>query len=104
MSTQNLNPTVWGGEGEDFGRLAEVPGVPQLLNARSQREWSELAAQYPDAAFALKVAADRREPSYELACISHKAFRAILAGEEIQSVRVKYDKDVERFVKKLMWD
>lgn len=79
-----------------------IPGVTELCRADA-KERADLARRYPEAAFALKVAQGRRDPNYEFAAISSKAYQLILSGQDIPSVQLRYEKDCDEYLWKIMW-
>ena len=80
-----------------------IPGMTSLMKAHpSQR--SDLEAQYPDAAFALRTANELFHHDRELSLINQRAYFSILEGENIASVRHRYNKDMSLYVENHMWD
>lgn len=80
-----------------------IPGMSRLLNAR-QEESDEMRWRYPDAAFALQTAEDLFHHDRELSLITQRAYFSILDGENIAAVRYRYDREMELYVQKHMWD
>lgn len=80
-----------------------IPGMNRLLSAR-QGEFDEIRSRYPDAAFALQTAEDLFHHDRELSLITQRAYFSILDGENIASVRHRYDREMELYVQKHMWD
>ena len=80
-----------------------IPGMTSLIQAHpSQR--SDLEARYPDAAFALRTANELFHHDRELSLINQRAYFSILEGENIASVRHRYNKDMSIYVESHMWD
>ena len=80
-----------------------IPGMSKLLRARPG-EKSRVEAQYPDAAFALRTANELFHHDRELSLITQRAYFSILEGENIASVRHRYNKEMDLYVEKHMWD
>ena len=80
-----------------------IPGMTSLMKAHpSQR--TALEARYPDAAFALRTANELFHHDRELSLINQRAYFSILEGENIASVRHRYNKDMSLYVENHMWD
>ena len=80
-----------------------IPGMTSLMTAHpSQR--GDLEARYPDAAFALRTATELFHHDRELSLINQRAYFSILEGENIASVRHRYNKDMSAYVENHMWD
>ena len=80
-----------------------IPGMTRLMQARPA-ERGALEARYPDAAFALRTAAELFHHDRELSLINQRAYFSILEGECISSVRHRYNKDMSLYVESHMWD
>ncbi|MBQ8238359.1 MAG: hypothetical protein IJZ39_09465 [Oscillospiraceae bacterium] len=80
-----------------------IPGMNQLLHARPG-EAEDLQAKYPDAAFALRTANELFHHDRELSLITQRAYFSILEGENIASVRRRYNREMEAYVQNHMWD
>lgn len=80
-----------------------IPGMSELLKA-SPAEKAELEAKYPDAAFAVGIASSLFNHNRELSGITQKAYFSILNGENIASVRFRYDRETNEYWKEHMWD
>lgn len=80
-----------------------IPGMSSLLRA-DPGEVEALQARYPDAAFALRTANELFHHDRELSLINQRAYFSILEGENIASVRHRYNKDISRYVESHMWD
>ncbi len=83
--------------------FSAIPGMKELLQAR-QDTVQELEAQYPDAVFAIQVANNLFDHNRELSLITQKAYFGILDGEDIATVRFRYDKETTEYWKRHMWD
>lgn len=81
-----------------------IPGLVALRTAESEEEASALKARYPDAAFALMTASNLFCQDRELNAIHLKAYRAILEGEAVSLVRMRYDSDLEQYLERHLWD
>ena len=80
-----------------------IPGMTSLMKAHPG-ERSDLEARYPDAAFALRTANELFHHDRELSLINQRAYFSILEGENIASVRHRYNKDMSAYVESHMWD
>ena len=83
--------------------FSTIPGMNELLQA-SPSEKAEVEAKYPDAVFAVVIASSLFNHNRELSEITQKAYFSILNGENIASVRFRYDKETEDYWKRHMWD
>ena len=79
------------------------PGMEKVLCAK-QSERDAIAAQYPDAVFALMIANNLFGHDREQCLINQSAYFAILNGENINDVRFKYDKAMKKYVERHLWD
>ena len=83
--------------------LRKIPGVRELLSAQdSQRP--TLQKKYPDADFALKIISNPFIPDREMGAIQMEAYSAILNGEAVSGVRYKYDRQIDAYVSRHIWD
>lgn len=80
-----------------------IPGMSRLLHARPG-EVTALEQQYPDAAFALRTAGELFHHDRELSLITQRAYFSILEGENIASVRYRYNKEMNLYIQDHMWD
>ena len=80
-----------------------IPGMTSLLRARPD-ETAAMEARYPDAAFALRTANELFHHDRELSLITQRAYFSILDGENIASVRHRYNKEMDLYVQRHMWD
>lgn len=87
-------------EAKIFGK---IPGMTKLLRSRPE-EADAMQAKYPDAAFALRTANELFHHDRELSLITQRAYFSILDGENIASVRYRYDKEMDIYVQNHMWD
>ena len=83
--------------------LHTIPGVDLLLGAYSD-ERQKLETQYPDAAFALRIVSDLFFPDRELASIHMEAYSAILNGENIPDIRFRYQREMDAYHQRHLWD
>lgn len=80
-----------------------IPGMTSLLRARPG-ETDAVEARYPDAAFALRTANELFHHDRELSLITQRAYFSILDGENIASVRHRYNKEMDLYIQAHMWD
>ncbi len=80
-----------------------IPGMNELLCA-SPDTIQEIQIQYPDAAFAMQVANNLFDHNRELSLITQKAYFGILNGDDIATVRFRYDKETTEYLNRHMWD
>lgn len=83
--------------------FSSIPGMDQLLSADFESA-QELQAQYPDAAFALMTSDRLFAGDHEQNIIHQEAYAAILRGEPLASVRFRFEKDMDAYVQRHMWD
>ncbi|MBQ7801506.1 MAG: hypothetical protein IJ375_04175 [Oscillospiraceae bacterium] len=83
--------------------FSQIPGMEELLHADGTTA-PELEARYPDAAFALRTANSLFAGDHEQNTIHQKAYSAILHGDSISNVRFRYDRDMDAYVQRHMWD
>ena len=82
---------------------SKITGMEKVLCAK-QSERDAIAAQYPDAVFALMIANNLFGHDREQCLINQSAYFAILNGENINDVRFKYDKAMKKYVERHLWD
>ena len=78
-------------------------GMSELLHARGDKA-DALRVEYPDAAFALMAAENLFTGDWEQNMIHQKAYFAILDGESIPNARFRYDREMDAYVERHMWD
>ena len=83
--------------------FSTIPGMNHLLHA-TPHELCEMEARYPDAAFALRTSNELFAHDRELSLITQRAWFSILEGENIASVRHRYNKEMDLYVQAHMWD
>lgn len=83
--------------------FSRIPGMNELLHADGSNI-CELEARYPDAAFALRTANSLFVGDHEQNIIHQKAYSAILKGDSIADIRFRYDRDMDAYVQRHMWD
>ena len=83
--------------------FSTIPGMDALLHA-DRSTIAELEHEYPDAAFAMMTADNLFAGDREQNIIHRKAYAAILRGDSIPNVRFRYDRDMEDYVQRHMWD
>lgn len=81
----------------------KIPGMKELMGADALHQ-DTLVGRYPDAAFALKIADNIFCRDKEQGAIHQRAYLAILHGENMQDVRFRYDRDMEEYTQRHMWD
>ena len=83
--------------------FSTIPGMIELLQA-SPAEKAEVETKYPDAVFAVIIASSLFNHNRELSEITQKAYFSILNGENIASIRFAYEKAMDDYWKRHMWD
>lgn len=83
--------------------FSTIPGMNELLQAKPS-EAGEMEIRFPDAAFALHTANNLFNHNRELSLITQKAYFSILNGENIASVRFRYERETDEYWKQHMWD
>ncbi len=82
---------------------SQIPGMGELLNA-TQENISDLETKFPDAAFARMISENLFTGDWEQNEIHQQAYFSILNGESIPQVRFRYDRDMEDYLERHMWD
>lgn len=83
--------------------LMEIPGFTQLMDAEGER-YDALAQAYPDAVFAIMAMNNLFHHDREFSEIHQKAFSSIIEGEEIASVRFRYNRSMDAYLQAHLWD
>ena len=83
--------------------LTEIPGFSALAKADGQ-DYDALAAEYPDAVFALMIANNLFHHDREISEITQQAFFSIMDGMDIPSVRRQYDRSTDVYFQTHSWD
>lgn len=83
--------------------LTEIPGFTALAKADGQ-DYDALAAEYPDAVFALMIANNLFHHDREISEITQQAFFSIMDGMDIPSVRRQYDRSTDVYFQTHSWD
>lgn len=83
--------------------LMEIPGFTALAKADGQ-DYDALAAEYPDAVFALMIANNVFHHDREISEITQQAFFSIMDGMDIPSVRRQYDRSTDVYFQTHSWD
>ena len=83
--------------------FSQIPGMGELLNA-TQETISDLEAKYPDAAFARMISANLFTGDWEQNEIHQQAYFSILNGESIPQARFRYNRDMDAYLERHMWD
>ena len=83
--------------------LHRIPGVRELLGAYYDQR-PALEAQYPDAAFALKIVSNLFFHDRELTNIHMAAYTAILNGDNLADARFRYEREMDAYHQRHLWD
>lgn len=83
--------------------FSHIRGMELLRQAPPEKS-AALRAQYPDAAFALMTADNLFTGDSEQCAIHQTAYFSILKGENIKSIRFRYEKEMDAYVQRHMWD
>lgn len=83
--------------------LTEIPGFSALAKADGQ-DYDALAAEYPDAVFALMIANNLFHHNREISEITQQAFFSIMNGVDIPFVRLQYDRRTDAYFQTHSWD
>lgn len=83
--------------------FAAISGMEELLCAGPDDRIA-LTEKYPDAAFALRMANSLFDHDREISQINQRAYFAILAGDDIPSIRHRHSKDMDRYLERHQWD
>lgn len=105
MNAMNANAEqVYSGNGyQESIAFQNIPGMREIMNADfPQRE--EMMTRYPDVAFALTVADNLFCGNNEQAEIHQRAYLGILRGENMKDVQFRYNRDMDDYVQRHMWD
>lgn len=82
---------------------SRIPGMGELLSA-TQESISELETRFPDAAFARMISENLFTGDWEQNELHQQAYFSILNGESIPQVRFRYDREMEDYLERHMWD
>lgn len=83
--------------------FSHIPGMSLLLHATPEAQVA-LESQYPDAAFALMAADNLFTGDQEQCAIHQEAYFSILRGESMKNIRFRYEKEMDAYVQRHMWD
>lgn len=83
--------------------LHRIPGIYELIHSSAEHR-PVLENKYPDAAFALFIVSNLFFHDRELTNIHMSAYTDILNGERITDVRFRYDKAVQKYTERHLWD
>ena len=83
--------------------FSHIKGMDLILQAPPEKH-AALEAQYPDAAFALMAADNLFTGDQEQCEIHQNAYFSILRGDDLKNVRFRYEKEMEAYVQRHMWD
>lgn len=83
--------------------LMEIPGFSQLMDA-DDAHYDALAKAYPDAVFAILTMNNLFHHDQEFSAIHQQAFSAIVEGESIPSVRYRYNRSMDAYLRNHLWD
>lgn len=83
--------------------FSHIRGMELLRQAPPEKS-AALRAQYPDAAFALMTADNLFTGDSEQCAIHQTAYFSILKGENIKNIRFRYEKEMDAYVQRHMWD
>ena len=83
--------------------LTEIPGFSALAKAEGQ-DYDALAANYPDAVFALMIANNLFHHNREISEITQQAFFSIMDGVDIPSVHLQFDRRTDAYFQTHSWD
>ena len=83
--------------------LLKIPGMQSVLSADEQA-YDDAAAKYPDAVFALMTMNNLFHHDREFSEIHQQAFFSIVEGADIASVRCCYEKRMDSYWEKHLWD
>lgn len=83
--------------------FSAIPGMNELVHARGHAA-EKLRVEYPDAAFALMAAENMFTGDREQNMIHQNAYFSILNGETIPNARFRYDREMDAYVERHMWD
>ena len=103
MSTTVSHPTNAAIFKTEQAVFSSIRGMDALLKAPPEKA-EALQAKYPDAAFALMTANNLFTGDSEQCAIHQEAYFSILRGESLKNVRFRYEKEMDAYVEKHMWD
>lgn len=83
--------------------FAAIPGMAELRCAEGD-VYETLSGKYPDAAFALMIANNLFQHDREFSEIYQQAFFSIVEGQDISSVRYRYEKNMDAYFDRHAWD
>ncbi len=83
--------------------FTRIPGLMDMLQANTEIN-EKTAAQYPDAAFVIRLVKEPVHHDWEINQITYRALKSILRGESIPSVQYLYDREMDAYLRKHLWD
>lgn len=83
--------------------FSAIPGMTELRHAEGST-YEQLSGQYPDAAFALMTANNLFQHDREFSEIYQQAFFSIVDGQDIPTVRYRYEKNMDAYFQRHAWD
>ena len=83
--------------------LLEIPGMAELLSAKGAA-YEAAVKKYPDAVFALMTMNNLFHHDWEFSQIHQQAFCALVEGEAPASVRRRYNRRMDAYWEKHLWD
>ena len=101
--SREVCPTTAGIFQQEEAIFSHIRGMELLRQAPPDRV-AALQAQYPDAAFALMTADNLFTGDSEQCAIHQEAYFSILQGENIKNIRFRYEKEMDAYVQRHMWD
>ena len=87
----------------EYTALHRIPGVFELIHS-STDNLPALEKKYPDAVFALFIVSNLFFHDRELTNIHMSAYADILNGERIADVRFRYERDMNHYIERHLWD
>lgn len=83
--------------------FSKIPGMAEMLQA-DEITFCRLESRYPDAAFAIRTANSLFIGDHEQNVIHQNAYSAILQGDSIPNIRFRFERDMDAYLQRHMWD
>ena len=87
----------------EYAALHRIPGVYEMVHS-NQDQRSILEKKFPDAGFALYIVSNLFFHDRELTNIHMNAYTDILNGERIADIRFRYQREMDAYHQRHLWD
>ena len=87
----------------EYAALHRISGVYELIHSNADQR-PMLEEKYQDAVFALFIVSNLFFHDRELTSIHMNAYTDILNGERIADIRFRYEKAIQQYMERHLWD